>query len=308
MCKKVGSNQIQTAKRVNLVKFLESEYPHLIVYDPKAGRYLHSMHDSCVISEIGFFRFSNGQKGDQIQFLEDFCGMTFQEAVITLYNYSGGNYCAILPETVETYDTAKSFEIPVATDGKYKNVWAYLVYKRGIPGETVEKLFAEKKLYQAKKYNNCVFLSDTCKFAEVVGTTDIKFKHIVPGSDSDGYWCTSDNNADTIYICESAIDAISLNLLMNKYFPEKAGCYASMGGLKDQAYLSLKEKYSKVIFAVDNDVRAKEHLEKYPDVPKITPPELKGVKDWNDVLRYCNDEEVIKSSLTDIYYDRSLPY
>ena len=305
MCKKVGSNQIQTAKRVNLVKFLEEKYPEIIVYDEKSKRYLHADYDSCVISEIGFYRFSNGQKGDQIQFLEDFCGKTFQDAVVELYNYCSNTNNSILVDT-DKPKIVKNFEIPEATQGKYKNVWAYLVYKRGLTKQIVEKLFEDKKLYQSKEYNNAVFLGDD--YAEVVGTTDIKFKHITPGSAPDGYWCSCNKDADTVYVCESAIDALSLMVLMNKYCTDINACYASMGGLKDQAVINLRNKYKNVILAVDNDQRAKEYIDKYPDIPKITPPKITGIKDWNDLLRSSTDTDVIKLSLTNIYYDTDLPY
>ena len=95
---------------------------------------------------------------------------------------------------------------------------------------------------------------------------------------------------------------------MEKHCPGIDACYASMGGLKDQAVSKLKERYKNVILAVDNDDRAKEYLKKHPDEPKITPPETTGIKDWNDLLRLCKDEIVIKTSLSDVYYDGDLPY
>lgn len=306
MCKRVGVSQIQIAKRVDLVRFLQQNYPELIVYDSKSKRYTHKDHDSCVIVGAGFFRFSNGQRGDQIQFLEDFCGKTFQDAVVELCRYAGTTECELIQKAEDISEIKKDFVIPEATNGMYKNVWAYLVYKRKLPKDTVEKLFAQKKLYQSKEYNNAVFLGDN--YAEVVGTTDLKFKHIQPGSASDGYWCTGDEDAETVYISESAIDAISLMVLMKKYLPETQAAFASMGGLKDQAILKLKEKYNKIILAVDNDDRAKEYLAKHPDELKIMPPEIEGIKDWNDLLRYCKDEKTIKTSLSDIFYDNSVPF
>lgn len=306
MCKRVGASQIQTAKKVDLVSFLQANYPNLIVYDSKSKRYLHRDHDSCVIVNVGFYRFSNGQRGDQIQFLEDFCGKTFQDAVMELCRYAGTDNSEMISKKAEMPEIKKGFTIPEATSGMYKNVWSFLVYKRGLPKIIIEKLFSDRKLYQAKEYNNCVFIADN--YAEVVGTTDIKFKHIVPGSACDGYWCTGDEHAETVYICESAIDAISLMVLMKKYLPETKAAYTSMGGLKDKAVATLKEKYKNVILAVDNDERAKEYLKKYPDELKIIPPEIEGIKDWNDLLRYCTDVQKIIYTLKHESRDNSLPF
>lgn len=309
---RVTSSQIAKAKSVDLVKYLMHIHPHLIRYDGKSKRYLHPEHDSCVISSVGFYRFSNHDRGDQIQFLENFCNFSFQDAVRALAGYAGENILSCISDT-DKKGKIRNFSAPEPCSGRYKNVWAYLVYKRKIPKEIVESLFENGALYQAKEYNNCVFLSDRCKYAEISGTTDIKFKKIHNDSDPDGFWSVGNKNAHTVYVCESAIDAISLMLLQQKYNLEEDACYASMGGLKDSAVEHLKQLYKKVIIAVDNDVASDEFRDKHTDLFNISPPCVTGTngkctKDWNDVLRYCEDTEVVKKSLTEGFYDRILPF
>ena len=122
-----------------------------------------------------------------------------------------------------------------------------------------------------------------------------------------------DKNADTVYVCEAAIDAISLMILQQKYNPKIKACYASIGGVKDKAIDKLKSMFKKVIIAVDNDDKAYEFRDKHTDLFNIVPPAKLGnngqlIKDWNDVLCFCDNADVIKKSLTDGFYDRNLPF
>ena len=307
---RVSADQIAKAKNVDLVKYLTNTHPELIRYDEKSKRYLHSEHDSCVISNIGFYRFSTHDRGDQIQFLENYCNLNFQNAVRALAQYAGENVTECIPHTDKT-ESERSFGAPEACEGIYKHVWSYLVLKRGLPKNVVEKLFENGTLYQAKEYNNCVFLSDICNYAELVGTTDNKFKQIQKGSAPDGFWCVGNKDSDTVYLCESAIDAISLMLLQEKYNPQENACYASMGGLKDSAVEHLKKLYPTVAIAVDNDTAGKEFREKHTELFSLIPPcvvRTNGqlTKDWNDVLRYCDDAQIIKRCFDECFED--LPF
>ena len=142
---------------------------------------------------------------------------------------------------------------------------------------------------------------------------DIKFKKIAQGSDPDGFWLIGDKNADTVYVCESAIDAISLMMLHQKYAPQEKACYASMGGLKDQAVEHLKTLFKNVIIAVDNDYSADEFREKHDDLYNIIPSEKIGrnnqkTKDWNDILCFYDNDCVIKKCLNEKFKGRYLLY
>lgn len=278
MNNRVGKNQIEAAKSVNLIIYLETKHPDLITRDPKyPRRYIHPLHDSLVITERGFYRFSQSLGGDQIQFLQDFVyGGDFVAAVRALAEYADG--CPIWDFIDAEKSTAKPFVLPPKEDGPYKRVWAYLTFKRNIPHEVVEKLFDENTLYQAAKYGNCVFISPKCNYAEIVGVGNKRYKGIAQGSDVDGYWITGAENPSKVYICESAIDAISLYTLQG----DDSSAYASMGGLKPQALQRiLVEHPDKCILAIDNDFAANEFAMEFPDVPRIVPEK----KDWNNELQ-----------------------
>ena len=283
MKNRVGRSQIEAAKSVDLIIYLQAKHPHLIIKDPKyRGRYIHPAHDSLVITERGFVRFSVGLGGDQIQFLQNYVyNGDFVSSVRALAEYAG--ICA--PYDI-IFDGApgspKVFMLPPKEPDAYKRVWAYLTIKRRIPPQIVQELFDAETLYQAEKYGNCVFVSRDCRYAEIVGTSDTRYKGIAQGADADGYWITGAADPDQIFVCESAIDAVSLMVLHRHGETENQHAYASLGGLKHQSLQRLMQKYpNKCILAIDSDDAANKFAEQYPKLERIIPER----KDWNDVLR-----------------------
>ena len=94
----------------------------------------------------------------------------------------------------------------------------------------------------------------------------------------DGYWyfpVTSDK-PKLAFVCESAIDALSLYLLRSK---DRNAAYISIGGaVKQSAIDRLKQEYDPVILAVDNDDAGDACWKRNPDLKAIIPE----YKDWND--------------------------
>lgn len=314
---RVGKSQIEKAKTVNLIEYLIKYHDDLIDEDKNCrNRFVHPVHDSLVILPGGFVQHSNrDNRGDQIQYLMNYCNLSFQDAVLELCEHADEPDIQIEKGAYDySDDRVRNFKEPNRLNEPYARVWAYLTKKRKFPAERVEDLFERNLLYQDADYGNAVFLSADCDYAEIVGTSDIKFRRTAKDSDPDGYWIYDDYNSDTVYVCESAIDAVSLMLLMEEYNPSVKAAYASISGLKDKAIERLKKKYKTVILAVDNDDKADVFKEKHKDLKKIQPAKmmvgkLSLVKDWNDMLRYCEDEGCIKKSLTTFIYDEeNLPF
>ena len=297
---RVGDSQIKQAKRVNLIEHLLKHRPDVITRDKNSReRYVHPEHDSLVILDRGFMRFATGDTGDQIQFLVNYCGLTFIEAVKELCDsyVKGIKTVLSLSERRKEGEEGKTyFNPPKPADDFYKRVWSYLVTRRGIPSEVVRELIKDKLLYQEIKYGNCVFLSNSCDYAEIVGVGYTDFKKIEAGSDSNGYWIIDRNNKreeTTVYVTESAIDAISLYTLLLRYRPNQHFAVASMGGLKEHTLERIKgEGYKGVVIAVDNDAAGKSFAVKNMlkadtlRIPEITSAEGEKIKDWNDLLKY----------------------
>lgn len=312
MSNNVGAEMKERAKGVNLVEYLFSYHPDLI---RKAGRnrFVHPEHDSLVIMERGFFRHSNpDSRGDQIQFLIDFLGMSFQDAVRELCAHAGDFNMKLEEHQLYRNAIDKPFCLPHPTEDTYKRVWAYLTVKRGIPPEIVQELFDNVLLYQDEEYGNCVFHYEGAgNYAEIVGTSDIKFRRNAEGCAPGAYWVCGDIDSKKIYVCESAIDAISLMALYRKHCKGDA-LFASVGGLKDLSINNLRTRYENVIIAVDRDEAGDYCYSKHNDLPRILPPDICGrngekLKDWNDVIRYCDDDEKIEKSIK-VFADQGLPY
>ena len=186
---RVGNDMITKAKSVNLETYLQDIHPDLIVYDKEHKRYVLSDDKDTIIGDRVFYNFKSHYRGDQIQCLMDISDLTFPEAVSQLCYYSIDNPDKLLDDSIST-DTVHTFSPPKRAIVRYKCVWAYLVHKRKIPHEIVEGLFDEKTLYQSYDYNNCVFYSKKCEYAEVNGTTDNRYKQLAKGCEPDGYWIT----------------------------------------------------------------------------------------------------------------------
>ncbi len=190
------------------------------------------------------------------------------------------------------------FVVPPPRDGS-RHVRAYLIKKRCIPRELVNRLIDAGDIYESnltygegKILPMAVFPArDADKKivgAECVGVYYGRFKHTVENSDSLYGWsfCAdiSEITPDTpIYFCESAIDAMSLYALR-----KLPGAYVSLDGLKDVTLISMTKCLGgRPVICTDNDKGGNRFREKYVvgmGYDTLIPNELYG-KDWNDELK-----------------------
>ncbi len=295
----VSYEQKERAKNVNLIDFLQSEYPHCIAYCKDSKEYVHPEHDSLKIYEKGFYRFSNGgaDKGDNIRYLNEWCGVpTFQEAVLQLCRFEGIYNSADI-QTIERHrktrqHTKKGLPYKGANNNK---LILYLINERGIDRETVDMLISQNVVYQDTN-QNIVFCNTTDgqEYAFLRGTQPRNKFHQV-WTTGNGFWFFSvGDNPKDVYITEAPIDAISLFLLKNK----AAGVYCAMCGLKIESLLNVLESFPGHIYhlAPDWDDAALDFVNKYAKKigVKYTRPKKEranaaesiypGCKDWNGLL------------------------
>ena len=115
--------------------------------------YLKEM-DSCVIfNDRTWYRFSSCERGDQVAFLQKFCGMTHMEAleVLTLGDVSVVKQNMLPEEKGE-------FILPEKA-ANYKALFSYLMKVRCLSYETIKFFLDRKMIYQERKHNNIVFFS-----------------------------------------------------------------------------------------------------------------------------------------------------
>lgn len=275
---RVGRKQIQAARIADLHDYLLQYHAETV---KKAGhnRLQNVDHDSLIITKgKGYCHNSINETGNGVDYLTRYLGYSFQRAVAALAAFSGESGEIFVQET---------YKRPESVSGAYKRAFAYLTVTRKIPREIVTELIS-KKLLSEDVQHNCVFTSESNNYAELVGTlSDIRFKGIAEGSDSDGYWLMGNVDAETVYICESAIDAISLFAIQKAISDERAktAAFVSIGGLKPAAVRRLQERFGTCVLAVDRDEAGNIFSAGFPELRRIKPKS----KDWNEDL--CKEKQ-----------------
>ena len=279
---KVTRTQIQQARRTNLYNYLIAHHGDAIEVD-RNGKTLRLVanHSVSVKSDYsGYLDFATGEKGNGIDLLTRHFGLSFQDAVLGLCEDKNFSFSP-------PYNSAKSTEMkkeksqiqlpPPAKD--YRRLMAYLTKTRHIPAYIIQPIIDQELLYQAEGTNNAVFINQNKDFGELRGTlTDKPYHGIVAGSKHDGCWAFAIGKRPKIaYICESAIDAISLATILGE-----VAYYVSIAGASKQPAIDrIKISDIKVIIATDNDQAGDACRHRNKDCDTIRPNE----KDWNEDLQ-----------------------
>lgn len=183
----------------------------------------------------------------------------------------------------------KPFAPPPPLQGAYRQLFAYLIQQRGIPAWLVQKLVDDGLLYQEATHNNMVFINLARTYAEVRGTLPGKpFHGLVSGSDTEGFWWFKPQGPQSAptaaFVCEGAIDAISLHLLRQRLSLPTGDnpMYCSIGGVANQRRIDMIKSCMgaagrPMIIAVDNDEAGEKCRLRNPDCYLLTPRR----KDWN---------------------------
>lgn len=226
----VTKDQIAKSKEMDLLTYLELYEPNNLV---KKGRdYTIKEHHSMSISENGLWRWCSRDIGGKtaLKYLIDVKGMKFVDAVIMLCNEP----VQVLELTVPKKGRKKNaFRLPAP----YHNNNRLINYlkSRGISYNIIKYCIDNKLIYESKDYHNAVFVGydgkGTPRYAALRGTwqTDESFKSEVSGSDKRYCFCIKPKgHSDKLIIAESAIDALSVACLRDKWFD---GHYLSVGGV-----------------------------------------------------------------------------
>lgn len=301
MAQRKSEEEINRANSVNLPDFLSSQGYNL----KKVGRNEYTMqeHDSMRIydnrsGETGkWYRFSQNRGGTNIDFVREFMGKSFADAVDLL----NGEYTISHTQNAErrsavptAEERTEQDEIHIEENADKKRAIAYLSQTRGLEYSLVTYLIKSGQLTQEAKTGNAVFLikDENCKTvgAEKVGTsTEKRYKGIEAGSDSRyGFEVVRGNGKNAMFF-ESAIDMLSFLQLYGEGLSDFR--LVSMAGVKpDTVEATIKRNGispENVYLCSDNDKAGNEFadklIEKYPQMRRITAQN--EFKDWNDQLR-----------------------
>ena len=315
----VSKEQYERACSVDLYEFLVQQHGSAVKQQYGSVLLIADRHISVKQGFHGYRNFRTGETGNNVDYLMNFLGYDYQTAVLALIGESGAvtDYTPVVnPPVPET----REITLPKPLDGRYKNLYAFLTARK-IPSDVIQLLIDRAILYQSAEGNNIVFVSPQGDYYELRGTNSYADRRCRKREDCERFcsgdhdWCTQmdscqeykpdpfhgcrktradrfwyfdpepDKPSDTIYICEAAIDAISLYVIRQKAVKthEKA-VYVSIGGAANQKTIERLVRASKdkeVVIAVDNDEAGQECRNRNPELKYILPKN----KDWNDDLK-----------------------
>lgn len=310
----VTKAQIQAARKADLYHFLLRHHPNDVLREGESIRLCCDHSVSIKEGYCGYTDFATGETGNAIDCLVHYFNYTLPDAVNALLAYAGDAEAGTAAPAQDTRADAGTqasgkgqrnpFVLPEATDGTSRELSNYLSGNRGISAFVVSDLFCEKVVYQERTHNNVVFVNPERNFAEIRGTNPNKpFHQVMYDDDPAAFWWFKkdglDSDAEVAYICESAIDAISLYCMHRIYHNKVNGLYCSIAGVANQKRIDrikagMGAAGLPVILAVDNDDAGEQCRQRNPDCGYAIP----HLKDWNeDLLEIINMEIDVKSEL-----------
>ena len=217
--------QIDRANAVSLEDFLRTQGETLI----KSGReYRWKEHDSLTVRGNKWFRHSQSKGGYPIDFVMEFYGKSFPEAVQLLTGESGEGQteAATAPPT--------AFHLPLHNRTADRAI-QYLTESRGLNKTLVEAFLLSGDIYEDAKRHNVVFVgrdrSGTPRYAHVRGTAD-PFRQDIAGSDK-SYPFHYEGNGNQLFVFEAPIDLLSFICLYPQDWQTRS--YLALGGVSGKA-------------------------------------------------------------------------
>ena len=302
---KFTDDEIYRAAHTDIKDFLEK---HGEKVKRSGTEWLWERHNSVKFRGHVWYRYSTGDKGTAIDFLQYFYNMSFPDAVITLLDGKYGNIdTTVTNQYKPPVKTHKEFFLP-SKNSNMKRVYAYLCGYRCIDKDILS-VFARKGLiYESADNHNAVFVGKNengkAVYAAVKGTlTYKKYTGEVRGSQKEyafNYTGTSGN----LYVFEAAIDLLSYISLYMKNIDWQNENYIALGCLSDTAlkrYLKDNKHIRKLNICLDNDFNAKKKdgtsdenhgqiaalnfYKKYTELGYDAEIYIPKLKDWNEDLQ-----------------------
>ena len=285
--------QIDRANQTDLVSFLQAQGEQL----ERAGQeYRWKRHDSLTVRENRWYRHSQSKGGGPIDFVMEFYGKSFLEAVEMLIGERGE---APPPVYLQFRLPPKSPDNQTARN--------YLTAARRIDEDVSGFFFSCGDLYEEAAHHNAVFVgrdeSGIPRYAHQRGTAG-NFRLDVKGSDKAFNFCYR-GEGDRLFVFEAPVDLLSFLCLFKKAWQKQS--YLSLGGVGEKAllrFLSDRPNIKTVYLCLDSDQAGNDACSRLAElVPEgLTVHRLVPLyKDWNEVLQH-------RAEITDGKYIREAVY
>ena len=275
--------QIDRANQADLVSFLHGQGEQLT----RAGNeYRWKRHDSLTVRGNKWYRHSQSKGGAPVDFVMEFFGKSFTEAVEMLTGEKG----AAPPPDRPSPAPLSDFRLPPrSTDNRIAR--NYLTAARRIDEDVTGFFFSTGDIYEEAAHHNAVFVgrdeSGIPRYAHQRGTAG-SFRLDVKGSDKAFNFCYR-GEGEKLFVFEAPVDLLSFLCLFKKDWQKHS--YLSLGGVGEKAlvrFLSDRPSVKTIYLCLDSDEAGNEACSR---IAKLTPEGLTVhrlvplFKDWNEVLQ-----------------------
>ena len=272
--------QIDKANAVDLEKFLRAQ-GETLVRSGKECRW--KAHDSLTVCGNKWFRHSQSKGGFPVDFVMEFYGKSFPEAVQMLTGEPG----EVQPEA----DPAPSpaFRLPLRNVTN-ANILNYLTQERKLSPSLVNFFIAAGDIYEDAAHHNVVFVGRDAdghpRYASSRGLNE-KFRQDAAGAEK-AFGFAHRGTDKQLLVFEAPIDLLSFIELFPKNWQQHN--YLSLGGVSGKAlrqFLSERPDVGRVFLCLDADKAGEDACKRLagllPDTVSVTRIQP-CMKDWNDVL------------------------
>ena len=272
--------QIDKANAVDLEKFLRAQDETLV----RSGKeYRWKAHDSLTVCGNKWFRHSQSKGGLPVDFVMEFYGKSFPEAVQMLTGEPG--------EAQPEADPAPSpaFRLPLRNVTN-ANILNYLTQERKLSPSLVNFFIAAGDIYEDAAHHNVVFVGRDAdghpRYASSRGINE-KFRQDAAGAEK-AFGFAHRGTDKQLLVFEAPIDLLSFIELFPKNWQQHN--YLSLGGVSGKAlrqFLSERPDVERVFLCLDADKAGEDACKRLtallPDTVSVTRIQP-CMKDWNDVL------------------------
>ena len=284
--------QIDRANQADLVSFLQSQGEQLT----RAGNeYRWKRHDSLTVRGNKWYRHSQSKGGGPVDFVMEFFGKSFTEAVELLTGEKGA-----APQD------SPQFRLPPRSPDN-RTARNYLTAARRIDEDVTGFFFASGDIYEDAAHHNAVFVGrdedGIPRYAHSKGTAG-NFRLDVKGSDKAFNFCYR-GEGERLFVFEAPVDLLSFLCLFKKEWQKQS--YLSLGGVGEKAllrFLSDRPNIKTVFLCLDSDEAGNDACSR---LVKLMPEGytvhrlIPLFKDWNEVLQH-------RAEITDGKYLREAIY
>lgn len=307
--------QKERANAVPIMDILKREHEEV---ERSGNEWRWKRHGSVTFRGNRWYRHSQQMGSHAIDFMQEFFGMSYPEAVTYLLDGETGQVIhggspprettgkkSVRPKEEKTTEEKEpKVLIPPEKNDTMKRVYAYLMQKRHISREVLSFFARQGILYESAGHHNAVFVGvdkeGNARHIHKKGTCSDgrSFRMNEDGSDS-SYGFGYAGSGNKLYVFEAPIDFLSFLTLYPKNWQKNS--YIVLNGVSEHAMLQMLKDYSNldtVVLCLDHDPAGIEACGRLAEIlVQNGYRQIKNLKssckDWNEDLKLLHGEEVI---------------